>query len=78
MFLSQPERINLQNIGYDSRADIWSLGISLVQLVTGSLPYADRKFATEFELLTYIVQAPPPLPNVGDFSPEFYSFLSQW
>lgn len=72
-----PERINIQNGGYDIRADIWSLGISLVQLVTGTLPYADKKFGTEFELLTHIVQAPPPLPCIDDFSPNFYDFLSQ-
>jgi mitogen-activated protein kinase kinase 7 len=76
-FPSQPERINL-NTGYDIRADVWSLGISLVQLFTGTLPYADEKFTTEFALLTHIVNAPPPLPAVGDCSPEFYSFLSQW
>lgn len=70
-----PERVNFG--GYDIRADIWSLGISLVQLVTGKLPYSDKKFATEFELLTHIVHAPPPLPAVDDFSPAFYDFLSQ-
>ncbi len=75
----QPERIHLQsNGGYDVRADIWSVGISLAQLATGTLPYSHCKFATEFQLLTYIVQAPPPLPDKASYSPQFYDFLSQW
>ncbi len=78
LFVLQPERINLQREGYDIRADVWSLGISLVQLATGRLVYSEMKFGTEFELLTHIVQAPPPLPNREDFSPEFYDFVSQW
>lgn len=64
--------------GYDIRADVWSLGISLVQLATGKLPYSNQKFLTEFELLTHIVHAPPPLPDQENFSPQFYDFLSKW
>ena len=77
---SQPERINLEigKEGYDVRADIWSLGISLVELATGQLPYACSKFTTEFQMLTFIVKAPPPLPEQGKFSPQFYDFLAQW
>lgn len=77
---SQPERINLQpsQKGYDVRADIWSLGISLVELANGASPYAEQKFSNEFQLLTHIVKAPPPLPDKERFSPLFYDFISKW
>ncbi|XP_064396634.1 dual specificity mitogen-activated protein kinase kinase 7-like [Halichondria panicea] len=74
-----PERID-QSIGkkgYDVRADVWSLGVSLVELATGSLPYDCSKFTTDFEFLAHIVGAPPPLPDRDSFSPLFFNFVSQ-
>ena len=70
-----PERINPPNPNkpdYDIRADVWSLGITLVELATGHFPYKDCK--TEFEVLTKVIQDDPPcLPP--DFSPEFRQFV---
>ena len=63
---------------YDIRADIWSLGISLVELVTGSSPYSLDRFNTEFALLAHIVDAEPPLPDREKFSGEFYDFVAKW
>ena len=76
----QPERIKLEDgkQGYDIRADIWSLGISLVELTIGASPYQGNNFRTEFEMLTHIVEAPSPLPDRGKFSPELYDFVAQW
>jgi len=72
-----PERINPPNPNkpdYDIRADVWSLGITLVELATGSFPYKDCK--TEFEVLTKVIQDDPPClpPNQG-FSREFRDFV---
>lgn len=72
-----PERINPPNPSkpdYDIRADVWSLGITLVELATGRFPYRDCK--TDFELLTKVLEDDPPLlPRNQDFSPEFCSFV---
>ena len=72
-----PERIDPPNPNkpdYDIRADVWSLGITLVELATGHFPYRDCK--TDFEVLTKVLQDKPPLlPHNGAFSSEFCSFV---
>uniref|UniRef100_A0A2A4J6R7 mitogen-activated protein kinase kinase n=1 Tax=Heliothis virescens TaxID=7102 RepID=A0A2A4J6R7_HELVI len=74
-----PERIDPPDPtrpDYDIRADVWSLGISLVELATGVFPYRDCQ--NDFEVLTRVIEDDPPkLPDTDDFSPEFKSFVSQ-
>uniref|UniRef100_A0AAR5Q5B1 mitogen-activated protein kinase kinase n=1 Tax=Dendroctonus ponderosae TaxID=77166 RepID=A0AAR5Q5B1_DENPD len=72
-----PERIepDPQNPDYDVRADVWSLGITLVELATGVFPYQDCK--TDFEVLTKVIGTDPPsLPHDQHFSPEFRDFVA--
>ena len=75
-----PERIDPpdpQNPRYDIRADVWSLGITLVEMAIGRFPYLNCK--TDFEVLSRIVQDPAPiLPENGQFSPEFCEFIRDW
>jgi serine/threonine protein kinase len=68
-----PERITDGTAGYTVKADVWSLGISVVQMAEGKHPYPPAK--VEFEVLANIVSSPPPLPLQGKFSEEFYSFM---
>ncbi|XP_028029549.1 dual specificity mitogen-activated protein kinase kinase 7-like isoform X3 [Bombyx mandarina] len=74
-----PERIDPPDPtrpDYDIRADVWSLGISLVELATGVFPYRDCQ--NDFEVLTRVIaDDPPKLPEDSNFSPEFKSFVSQ-
>lgn len=69
-----PERINAQSgYGYDVRADVWSLGITLVQLASGEFPY---KSTHPFELMVKIREDEPPLLRPEDgFSPHFCDFI---
>ncbi|XP_074654664.1 dual specificity mitogen-activated protein kinase kinase 7-like [Tubulanus polymorphus] len=73
-----PERIDPPNPtkpDYDIRADVWSLGISLVELATGEFPYKNCK--TDFEVLTRVLQEDPPsLPAGRGFSLHFCSFVT--
>ncbi|CAH8455622.1 unnamed protein product [Schistosoma turkestanicum] len=67
-----PERLN--NSTYDVRADIWSLGISLLELATGSFPYTGTHI--EFAIMTKIISDPPPsLPHHIPFTPAFRQFI---
>ena len=74
-----PERIDpphpsKPDYHYDIRADVWSLGITLVEMATGHFPYKDCK--TDFEVLTKVLQDDPPfLPRNGGFSHEFQCFV---
>lgn len=75
----QPERIepDPKKPEYDIRADVWSLGITLVELATGSFPYSNC--ATDFEVLAKVLASEPPaLPAEQGFSLEFQSFVNKW
>ncbi|KAJ3097475.1 MAP kinase kinase (MEK) [Phlyctochytrium planicorne] len=69
-----PERI--KGMKYSVQCDVWSLGITLMELAMGRFPFpADGKPLTLFELLECIVEEPlPDLPK-GRFSEQFSAFV---
>ncbi|XP_054284276.1 dual specificity mitogen-activated protein kinase kinase 4-like isoform X2 [Macrosteles quadrilineatus] len=74
-----PERIDPQRAkGYDVRSDVWSLGITLMEVATGRFPYP--RWNSVFEQLYLVVQGDPPrLTEVeygNSFTPEFVSFVN--
>lgn len=74
-----PERIDPQRArGYDVRSDVWSLGITLMEVATGYFPYP--KWNSVFEQLYQVVQGDPPRlrPNENGllFTMEFVHFVN--
>ncbi|GAB0095335.1 dual specificity mitogen-activated protein kinase kinase 3 [Sergentomyia squamirostris] len=71
-----PERIDpTGNPGiYDIRSDVWSLGISMIEMATGQFPYST--WGSPFEQLKQVVTDDPPRLEAGKYSPEFTNFIS--
>ncbi|CAL1686515.1 unnamed protein product [Lasius platythorax] len=72
-----PERIDPSGnpSQYDIRSDVWSLGISLVELATGKFPY--ESWGTPFEQLKQVVKDEAPKLPAGKFSPSFEEFINK-
>ncbi|XP_066588893.1 dual specificity mitogen-activated protein kinase kinase 3 [Prorops nasuta] len=72
-----PERIDPSGnpSHYDIRSDVWSLGISLVELATGKFPY--ESWGTPFEQLKQVVKDEAPKLPENKFSQNFEDFINK-
>jgi hypothetical protein len=66
-----PERINGQP--YSFPADVWALGLSLLECATGRYPY-DASGGT-MQLMIQLLEEDCPLPAEGDCSPQLRDFV---
>uniref|UniRef100_A0A7N6B4G7 mitogen-activated protein kinase kinase n=1 Tax=Anabas testudineus TaxID=64144 RepID=A0A7N6B4G7_ANATE len=72
-----PERINPETNqkGYNVKSDIWSLGITMIELAILRFPY--DSWGTPFQQLKQVVEEPSPQLPADQFSPAFVDFTSQ-
>ena len=73
--MDQPAVMSDVERSYDIRSDVWSFGISMIEIATGKFPY--NTWMTPFEQLRQVVfEDAPSLPD-GQFSHTFCDFINQ-
>lgn len=83
-FYLSPERLkgSIQGTsdGYDIRADVYALGLTLIELAIGEHPYKIAKLNNPLSIAEHVLKRESPtipLPNRSYFSPEFIDIVDQ-
>lgn len=74
-----PERIkslNPDRATYTVQSDIWSLGLSILEMALGRYPYPPETYDNIFSQLSAIVDGPPPRLPSDKFSSDAQDFVS--
>lgn len=75
-----PERIytgkvSQQDTTYSVQLDVWSLGITLLEVARGNYPYPPETYGNIFSQLSAIVDGEPPKLDAARFSSEAQQFV---
>jgi serine/threonine kinase 3 len=70
-----PEIIAKASDGYDTRADIWSLGITAIEMADSEPPRYDVHFARVIFIIPH--KPPPTFKNPKEWSAEFVDFTTR-
>lgn len=70
-----PERIAGESSGYSYAADVWSLGLVVVECALGRFPY--EGYTGYFPILHAVLKEPSPELPEGEFSDELRDFARQ-
>lgn len=71
-----PEKIDPKGSGYSIKADVWSLGISLIEIGMGEHPFKD--IPGLLGLIRKIANDASPKLDPAKFTPEFCQFIDKW
>ncbi|SCV01864.1 LAMI_0G14246g1_1 [Lachancea mirantina] len=74
-----PERIkslNPDKATYTVQSDVWSLGLSILEMALGAYPYPPETYDNIFSQLSAIVDSPPPKLPKDRFSQEAQDFVN--
>ncbi|CAJ0954076.1 unnamed protein product, partial [Mesorhabditis belari] len=71
-----PERLNFAKKGYDIRADVWSLGITMIEVATGKFPFPNFLNLPLFAQLNLVVHGDPPLLITTNYEPLTINFVN--
>lgn len=71
-----PERISVQDAGtYTVAADVWSLGMSLLEMAMGHYPYPSSEYDSVFAQLNAIVSGEHPPLDASLYSQDARHFV---
>lgn len=70
-----PERLSSQHSHYGVLADVWSLGVCIFELCTGSPPYPSAKYPSVFDHLLAIIYNSPTRLDSNLYSEQLCEFV---
>lgn len=68
---------DLKRQGFKNTSDIWSLGISLIEIATGEHPFTNAETGM-WTIMNKVIYEPSPKLDPTKFKIEFCQFIDKW